>query len=543
MEQRHGCSDLLRCWTGSRYEIVSRERWLRSASRVAFSLRRCGVRPGDRVACLLSNSFDACAAVLGVWVAGGCIVSLPLPSRGASPAEYVRLLARIVATSSPTVLLCDRDVHGLLESATLGVPALTFAELGGAGALEPDLPDDHDVVFVQFSSGSTTQPRGCELSARAIASQLAALAHVLAIDPEIDTGAVWLPLAHDMGLFGCLMLSYWTDHKLVLSTPQRFMSDPGTWLEDCARFGATVSATPTFGLALASRVAEKRPPQPFPMRKMVVGGERIVSRTLRTASAALGPRCLPLNAVLPAYGLAEAVLAVTATPVGRGPRFVEVHAEALDRGHVRQIAPGETNVASVTLVSSGVPIPDARISVLSTAAAREIGIPDGASIGELVVNSASQAQGYFGDPNGTRRRFRPDGIHTGDLGFENDGELFVTGRLDDMLSFAGRNVNAGDVEATLAHVPGLRAGCTAVVETEPNRFVAVAELAAGHRDIRVIAEGIRDHARAVAGLPIIECVFLPSGRVPKTPSGKLRRFAIRELAQDAAPDDRIRVRL
>ena len=134
---------------------------------------------------------------------------------------------------------------------------------------------------------------------------------------------VWLPLSHDMGLFGCLGLTYWTGHRLVLGTPQRFLSQPGSWLEDCALYGATVSAAPNFALDVAARVASVRMPPPSPMRRLVVGGEHVHAGTLLRAAQVLGNGTFKLSALIPAYGLAEAVLAVTMSPLGGAVRHPE----------------------------------------------------------------------------------------------------------------------------------------------------------------------------------------------------------------------------
>jgi acyl-CoA synthetase (AMP-forming)/AMP-acid ligase II len=215
--------------------------------------------------------------VLGVWLSGATLLSLPLISRGMDAAGYVARLRRILHRAEPVALLCDQRFARLLEDAELGVPIAAFQALDHAQAADPVLLDADAPVFVQYTSGSTSEPRGCVLSARAIANQLALLEEALEIDREGDTGVVWLPLSHDMGLFGCLGLTYWTGHRLVLSTPERFLTQPGSWFEDCARYGATVSAAPNFALDVATRVASVRMPPPVPMRRLVVGGERVAA--------------------------------------------------------------------------------------------------------------------------------------------------------------------------------------------------------------------------------------------------------------------------
>jgi fatty-acyl-CoA synthase len=503
--------------------------WRGRSLRVTAGLRELGVRPGERVACLLTNTPDVCASVLGVWLAGGCLLSLPLPGRGMDPSIYVAQLRRIVIQSEPVVLMCDGALARALEHTDVGVRTIAVPRLPAGRPAEPTLPADDDPIFVQYSSGSTTEPKGCVLAARAIAGQLARLEEALAVDAERDIGVFWLPLSHDMGLFGGLLFAYWAGHRTVIGTPQRFLTHPWSWFDDCSRFGATLSAAPNFALDVAARVGRAREPGPFPMRALVVGGERIEASVLRRVHETFGDERLPWASLLPAYGLAEAVLAVTTTPVDRGPRIVDVDAAALERG---ELVPARSGARATSAVSSGRALPGNEIEIPSS------------PVGEIVLRSSTLAEGYLDQPELTAERFTPAGLHTGDVGFELDGELFVRGRVDDLMFVAGRNVYARDVELALTRVSGLRAGGCAVVDVEGDggtRLVALAELHGGHPDFAVMAEGIVASARAAAGVRIDECVFLPHGRLPKTPSGKLQRFRCREMIADGSRADHVRI--
>jgi acyl-CoA synthetase (AMP-forming)/AMP-acid ligase II len=520
LDRNGGRADLLVTWDGKSDRGWSWDEWHRSALRCAGGLRRLGVEPGDRVACLLTNSADASAGLLGVWFAGGCVLSLPLIARGMQPATYLAQLRTIVSRAEPTLFVCDASVRSFVAEADLKIAIVTFAELAGGAAGDPTPPPDTAPAFVQFSSGSTSEPRGCVLTPRAIARQLAMLERNLGIDPDRDTTVGWLPLSHDMGLFGCLLLTYWTGHRLVMSKPERFLTNPSSWLQDCARFQATLSGGPNFALDLAVRAAQRQLPAPFPMRGLVIGGERVEPGTLRRANAVLGDERLKMSALLPAYGLAEAVLAVTMTPKDEGPLMLEFCAEALAAGEVGPARSGASQ--TVALASVGRPLPgnDVRIA------------PPG-QIGEIVVRSPSLAEGYLDDPDSTAERFTDAGLLTGDLGFVRDGHLFVTGRVDDLISVAGRNIYARDIELAIARVPGVRHGGCAVVDMRHGsapRLVALIELGDAPPDLALVAERIRDSARRTAGVTISACVFVPRGGLPKTPSGKLQRFRCQQLA-------------
>jgi fatty-acyl-CoA synthase len=513
LERSGSRDDMLLAWEGGAYVGWSWREWHDRALAFAGGLRRAGVRPGDRVGHLLENSRDACAAVLGTWLAGCSVVSMPLIARGMAPPAYAAQLRRIVAESEPAVVVAGAGLEPLLASAALGVPMLATAAMDGPPLRDPEPPASGDPAFVQYSSGSTTEPKGCELSAAAIAWQLDASARALEVDPERDTSVMWLPISHDMGLFGAVLLSYWTGHRLVLGTPQRFLTRPGSWFEDCARFAGTIAATPAFGLDLAVRMARHRPPPAFPMRCMVVGGDRVEPGVLERAAQTLG-ESVPASALMPAYGLAEAVLTVAITPLGRGPLL-------------------EADPEGRAMTSAGRALPGVELEVTG-----------GSRVGEIVVRSPSLANGYLGRPELTAARFTDRGLRTGDHGLLRDGELFVVGREDDLMSVAGRNVYARDIELALAGLPGVRPGGCAVVDLPAGaapRLVAVLEPRDTGGDLRTLARHISSASVEAVGVGIDECVFLPRGSFPKTPSGKLQRHRCRAIAS-GHEFDRIRPR-
>lgn len=502
------------------------DEWRTRAARFGGGLRRLGVQPGERVACVLANSPESCAAVLGCWVAGACVVSLPTIARGMSAERYLGQLRRIIAQAQPALVLVDGSWAGALAEWCPGARVRAIGSVDGAALRDEYVPADEDAVFVQYSSGSTSDPSGCVLSARAIARQLGLLERALELDPQRDVKVDWLPLSHDMGLFGCLLLTaYWTGVPQVIGTPQRFLTAPWSWFSDCAQFGATLSSVPNFALELTAKVAGLLPQDPVPMRRLVIGGERVDHRTLERACAALGPGRLAWKALLPAYGLAEAVLAVTMTPLGAGPGLLEVDREALAAGSVRSIdrssAPEGSSVT--TLVSAGMALPGVCVETVGNA-----------DVGEVRVRSQSIADGYLNAPERTRQRFTSCGLLTGDLGFVHRGELYVTGRNDDLLIIAGRNVYARDIETALFESGAARPGNAAVVHIggDPERLAAVVEPVEEQADLRAIAERIGSIARAAVGVRLTECVFLPRGSLPKTPSGKVQRFRCQELAEE-----------
>ncbi|HKP89964.1 MAG TPA: AMP-binding protein [Thermoleophilaceae bacterium] len=521
---------LLTTWEGDAFRSWTWDDWRRRADAIAAGLCSRGVRPGEPVACVITNGFEACATVLGVWLAGGQLVSLPLIARGMKPDAYARQLRRLVTACGATTLLADAAVAPLLESLDLPLAPGAFQDLRGRGAVEPDPPPADAPAFVQYSSGSTSDPRGCVLTPAAVAAQLSALERHLAFEPGHDAVYSWLPLSHDMGLFGTALLAYWTGTPLVLGTPERFLRDPRTWFEDCATFGVTTSVAPCFALDLATRAASHRAPPPFALERLVIGGDHIDARTLRGATELFGPDRLPWHALVPAYGLAEAVLAVTLTELRRGPRMVDVDAAALEEGAVEPVADGREPASgrTATLVSSGTPIPDVELVAPTD------------EVAEIVVSSPWLARGYLGEPGLTRERFTGDGLRTGDLGFVRDGALYVTGRSDDLFQLGGRNLYAADIEGAIAQVEDVRPGRCAVVPLRDGAvplLVALVEASRPHRPAEALARDVKAAALDNVGVRIAECVLVPRGTLPKTPSGKLQRFRCRALADELLQGD------
>ena len=261
--QHRPAGALLRIWDDGQWVTWSWDEWQKRALRAAGGLRVAGVRPGERVAALLDNSPSSCVAALGTWLAGDCLVSLPAVARGMAVEQYTMQLARILDQAEPTLLLAPARYVDLLAAAIPTVKVQAFEGLEKQAVSEPVLAGPDEPVFVQYSSGSTSAPQGCVVSAGAIARQLTTLSHALELDPHTDLQVAWLPLSHDMGFFGCLLLSaYWTGAPLILSSPQRFLLGPQSWFGDCADFGATLTCGPNFALELVAKTAGLLPPDP-----------------------------------------------------------------------------------------------------------------------------------------------------------------------------------------------------------------------------------------------------------------------------------------
>jgi fatty-acyl-CoA synthase len=515
----HG-SATLSCWVDGRYVPARWTEVARDAERMTAGLRAAGVAPGARVATVLTNTPHAVRGVLGTWLAGGCLASFPLPARGIGPAEYAGQLRTLIEHHDPAALLLDAPLLALLPPELRArVNARSWESVADSGRVPASPPGDDEVAFVQYSSGSTAAPKGSMLTPRAMLAQLRIVAAMTRMEPS-DVGVTWLPLSHDMGLFGCLLAPWSVGMRVYLSTPERFSLAPGSWLADLAETGSTIACGTNTALALAARrVGSRGLSGPLRLHTMILGAERVEWEALQSVLRTLGPHGLRPEALMPAYGLAEATLAVTSTPRDEPPRQLTVDGVALADGEIREVAPDDA--AATAIVSSGVPCPGVRLGGLT-----------GDGVREIQVSSPSLAVGYFGDPDRSADRFRDGVLHTGDIGFVRDGHLYPVGRLDDVLSIGGRKVYAREIESAVDDLDGVRRGCSALVETHDGRrqrLTLLLEVTSSQVDTGRLADRAAALAMSKAAVALDRCLFLAKGTMPKTPSGKIQRYRCRQM--------------
>jgi fatty-acyl-CoA synthase len=504
------------------------------AIRSAVGLRKLGVGPGTAVACVLTNSFDVCAGLFGIWLAGGTVVSLPTPARGLPAEEYLGQLLSLCAKADAHLLVVE-DAFAANARLPYGPTVVGFGQLPADGRIDLRPVGLDEPAFVQCSSGSTSGPKGCVLTPRAMAAQVDMLIDRLDVDPTRDSGYSWLPLSHDMGLFGGFLTAFVSGGSLTLGSPLRFLRSPGTWITDCATSGATVTVGPNFGLALALRAARRRPPtKPLSLRTWILGSDPIEANVLEEATRLLVSLGAPPTTLTPAYGMAETTLAISMTTRHAEPTSITVALDALYGGRITR--PSDPTELATRVVSCGPPVADTSIRIDG---------PD--DVGEIVVRSPSLATGYLADPERTARAFTADGeFHTGDLGFLRDGELYVIGRKDDMMSVGGRNIIASEIESRITGDTRVRPGGVVLVDVDllgTRRLVVLSEPSAANIDFVDTAQSMRRTAAEVAGVGIHECIFVPRGSLPKSPSGKIQRFRCRVLAANPETITLARVRV
>ncbi|MCJ7441812.1 MAG: fatty acyl-AMP ligase [Thermoanaerobaculaceae bacterium] len=498
------------------------------ARRTAAALRHAGVAAGDRVALVFPTSPAFLDAYFGTLLAGAVPVPLYPPFRLGRLPEYHAATARMFDAAGASLVLADARTRKLLGQAIersrprLGCRSLEDLSVEADGELHAAV-DPEALGLIQFSSGSTTDPKPVALSHAALMAQLSALKALLPPEDRFpQRGVSWLPLYHDMGLIGCLLLAVYYPGPLVLIPPEHFLARPALWLRAIARHRATLSVSPTFGYAICSKRARDEDLEGLDLSSWslaVCGAEPISIATLRGFAQRFGRFGFDASALRPVYGLAEASLAVTFAPPGQ-PRAIGVDP-------ARLAATGEVIEGARAIVSVGTPVPGSELEVRGTNGEN---VPE-RTVGRIFARGPSVMVGYFGRPEATAEAIADGWLDTGDLGFVADGELYVCGREKDLVIIRGANHVAHEFEECLDGVEGVRAACSVALGFVPDgedgeELLVLAERArdANRSDgdagtAELIRQAILEHT----GIRPHTVVMLEPGTLPRTSSGKLRR--------------------
>jgi fatty-acyl-CoA synthase len=502
------------------------------ALRVATLLARRGIGKGTRVGLLADTSVDLVVAIQAVWLAGAAITVLPLPVRQSAEA-YVRQLRGMIADARPGLVLIGDPLAGLAKPLAAAAPVADLpAFVAGASGVEPATaprPAPPDLAILQYTSGSTRAPRGVPVTHGRLAAHVAAIRQATRHERVHGCLLGWLPLYHDLGLVGGLVLAMSCGCQLVLQSPIAFTTRPMSWFEAITAHRATATGAPNFAWGLMARLLGARPdPDPAirldSLRLALTGAEPIDPVTMRRFVGVARRHGLDPSVITPAYGLAEATLAVTVSTPGTGLRVDVVDPVALETRGEAVPAAGR---AGRPLVRLGHPVPGVRLRIVDRAGGHELGPRH---VGRIEVAGVSVSGGYWGEP-----ATGPAGwLRTGDLGYlAEDGELVVCGRESDLLVAAGRNVFPQDVEAAAGAVPAVRAGNVAAFgipgQGAGDRLVVAVE-SRGWADLdttKAVRSAVTAAVVAEVGLAPRVVAVLPPGRLPKTSSGKVRRAEAR----------------
>ncbi|HVG57087.1 MAG TPA: fatty acyl-AMP ligase [Hyalangium sp.] len=516
----------------------------RRAQRTAAGLRRLGVTVGDRVAILLPTSPAFMDAFFGALLVGAVPVPLYPPVRLGRLEEYHRSTARMLEVTGAAVVLTELKVKLLLgaavEAARPRLGCQTVEEVSrGDEALSVSVRPEM-LGLVQFSSGSTVDPKPVALTHAALMAQVAALEAASPLPPGTPpVGVSWLPLYHDMGLIGCLLSALYYPGNMVLIPPEVFLARPALWLRALSRHKGFISPAPNFAYGLCLKRVKDEELQGVDLswwKHALNGAEPVSLETLRRFAERFERYGFSPSALRPVYGLSEASLAVTFPPGGRGPRSLQVDADVLAR-ELRVVE------GSRALVSVGSPVAGVELEVRN-----ELGheAPE-LRVGRVFVRGPSVMAGYYGDAEATSRTLSAEGwLDTGDLGFMADGELYLTGRAKDLVIIRGANHAPQSFEECLQGVEGVRVGCAVALGITPEgsedeALLILAERAGPEVEDAAVEERIRAAVVAGTGIRPHTVRMLDPGTLPRTSSGKLRRSEAlrRYLAGELKPPKKI----
>src|SRR5436190_6483440 len=386
--------------------------------------------------------------------------------------RYLQLTAGILRAARARAVVTSAALVPAFDGLRPRCPSLSLViahEQCEAPLAEPDvLPALDDIAFVQFTSGSTSAPKGVALTHANLSANIDAINEPAGLITRTDdVGMSWLPLNHDMGLVGMALGAMYAARPCVLLPPQTFVKRPAEWLRALTRHGGTISFAPSFAYDLCVRRVKDADLEGLDLsgwRVAGCGAEPVHPATLAAFARKFAPVGFRETSFLPSYGLAEHVLAATFAPRERVPRVEELSADDLT-GRRRAI-PANGDKKSLSLVSCGRPLPGHKVQVVADDGAP---VPE-RHVGEILLAGPSVMLGYYGQDALTAQTIRDGWLHTGDLGYLSEGELFVCGRAKDIIIVNGRKYHPQDLEWTVEDLDGVRRGrVVAFGASEPGR--------------------------------------------------------------------------
>ncbi len=511
--------------------IYGFRRLVEEARKRGRQLAGMGLRKGDRVALVIPDATEFVLTFLGAVTAG--IVPVPLypPLSLGRLDAYLGGMVRTLNAAAVDLVIATAQVQKVLWSVMPRVPTardlITVEELASRTESTAPTPEivPTDPVFLQFTSGSTSAPKGVVVThASLCANAIGIMFPGLEIDPETDKAISWLPLYHDMGLIGFVLAPLIATLPAVFMPTLSFVKRPTLWMDVIDRHRGTITFAPNFAFARLTKRASDADLAKWDLsclRTVGCGAEPIHAGTMRAFLDKFAAAKLKSNVLLPCYGMAEATLAMSFVPLA-----AELHVDAIDPDacYAERKAVPATALGALELVSCGKPFPG-----------HELGIFDDnhhklgeRQIGEIRFRGPSVAAGYFRNAEVSANVFRSDGwLCTGDLGYIADGNLYISGRKKDILIVHGRNYYPQGIEWLVEEVAGVRKG-NVVVFSVPGatseEVVVVAETSEPDADKRKqIAQAIKAHVSEDMSLVVGDVTLLGVGELPKTTSGKVQR--------------------
>lgn len=508
------------------------------AQAVARGLAARDVAPGERVALMLPTGIEFFTAFFGILYAGAIPVPIYPPMRLSQLEDHLRRQVGILRNAGACLLITmpeGRRLAALLRAQVETLNAVeSVADLasGGAANTLPRPGDADTVALIQYTSGSTGDPKGVVLSHANLLANIRAMGGVIEAS-SADVFVSWLPLYHDMGLIGAWLGCLHYAARLYVMSPLSFLVRPESWLWAVHRFRATFSASPNFGFELCiNKIAEAdlEGLNLSSLRMVANGAEPVSPQTLRRFIERFRRYGFPASAMAPVYGLAECSVGLAFPPLGRGPFIDRVSRERLSASGVAEPARPD-DPRPLEIVACGHALPGHEIRIVD-AAGLELG---DRREGRLEFRGPSATRGYFNNEAKTRELIHDGWLDSGDRAYMAGGDVCITGRIKDIIIRAGRHLYPQEIEEAVAEIPGIRKGGVAVFSVRDpgagtERVIVLAETRATDPEAKAkLQAAAHEIVTDTAGTPPDEIVLAPPGTVPKTSSGKIRRSAAKEL--------------
>ncbi len=525
----------------------------------AAELGRRGVPAGGRVALMLPTSRAFFVSYAGILLAGAIPVPIYPPFRADRIEEYATRQSAILNNAEVCLLLTFRRAEAVAKLLRPRVRSLTEVAdaeklIEAADTAPPPSPGalplhvtgsrarkGSDIALLQYTSGSTGDPKGVVLTHANLLANMRAVGEAVQLGPG-DVGVSWLPLYHDMGLIGAWLTLLHFGIPLAVISPLAFLTRPERWLQAFHKHRGTISAAPNFAYELCVRKIADKDIQGVDLsswRAALNGAEPVNPETLERFANRFASYGFRREAQLPVYGLAEATLAVTVPPLGRGPLIDRVERETF-AAQGRAVPTAPEDESAIAFVSSGGPIPRHEVRIVEDKGSE---VPDRTE-GFLWFRGPSATSGYYRNAKATEVLL-PLGpastqgeyawVNSGDRAYRADGEIYVTGRVKDIIIKGGRNLYPHEVEELAAGAEGIRKGCIVAFGLKDEgsgteKLVVVAETRERNAVRRgAIASSITELVMRGLGLPPDRVELIPPGSIPKTSSGKLRREETKQL--------------
>jgi fatty-acyl-CoA synthase len=505
--------------------------------RIGACLRAMGLSKGDRLALVLASPENFVLSFLGAVSAGVMPVPMYPPLALGRLDNYMDRAAGILRVSGASALLTTADLASVLNPVLSRVPTLKKI-IDIASLRQMDAPPIENITthpdepcFLQFTSGSTSAPRGVVVTHRNLMANSRCIMESIEINPDFDRCVSWLPLYHDMGLIGFVIVTLVAQMPVVFIPTISFVKHPGVWMETVHKYRGTITFGPNFAFDLAAKRAARNGKKLdlSCLRVLGCGAEPINPRTMESFLAAFKPLGLKENALMPCYGMAEATLAMAFDHLHRPVRKLVIDRHAYESKNIARPIRNQKAFDPKNrfeLVSCGRTFPDHEIKILDE---EGNALPDG-RVGEIVFKGPSVTPGYFQNPEASRQLLKGGWLHTGDLGFIMNGDLYISGRQKDLVIINGKNYPPQAIEWVVEEIAGIRKGSVVAFSVEGDsteKLIIIAETTM--TDNVALAQAVSEQVRSAFGLSVEKVVLVARGSIPKTSSGKLQRRRTKAL--------------